>query len=474
MAVKIFKWGIIGLAVTIGMASCKSALDLKPKTDLDANTALNGYDNLQSAVNGVYSLANDFKLMTPYLNLVELSTDNVEVLKSGNNATTASIESYSFQHTSSMMDIGCWGSIYKTIYHANMVINAVPDNAAANLLQLKGESLFLRAWLHMLLVQAFGKPYADGNGANPGVPYVVSTDASLKPARNTVKEVYTLAAVDFEKAATLMTQTKSNAYASKEACWAALADLYLNAGDKVKAASYATQVIGSGKFSLATGTGYTTYFSTDHAADKETIFTIKNNDGQGKSYYGLGYSYTQTKYAAVSAPLLGLLTETAGDTRIGFYTKLATATSGDRYFTNKFIQNGDPTVSSPAIYRLADMYLIRAEANAVANPQAALDDVNLIRKRAGIADAGLYQLGNLRGRSTVLQAVLDEERIEFAFENGRRKAALLRNGLPILRDYTGSVVPGSHINIPATDKAVIYPLPATEITVNPNLTQNPF
>ncbi|QJB33511.1 RagB/SusD family nutrient uptake outer membrane protein [Chitinophaga oryzae] len=470
------KWlSIIGVTALMLICSCKSALDLKPKTDLDAGTALTGYENLKAALNGVYSLVNDFKYLPRYMNLVELSTDNTEVMKAGNNATTAGIECYSFKRTASMLDIGAWNAAYKAIYHANMVINAIADDAAPNMLQLKGEALFLRAMLHMQLVQVFGKPYAQNAGAHPGIPYVFSTDAALRPSRNTVKEVYSLAAADYEKAAGMIAETKSNAYAGKAACWAALADLYLNAGDAAKAISYADKVINSNQYTLMTGSNYLTYFSTDHssAADKETIFTIKNLDSQGKGFYGLGYSYTQTKYAAVSAPLLSLLTETAGDVRLAFYTKLSTP-GGDRYFTNKFVQNGNPAVSSPVMYRLTDMYLVRAEANAKTNPQASLDDVNLLRKRAGITGSGLYQLSDLHGRASVLQVVLDEARIECAFENGRRRAALLRNGLPMVRDYAGSTVPGSHVNIAATDNSVIYPLPATEITVNPNLTQNPF
>ncbi|RAJ87597.1 putative outer membrane starch-binding protein [Chitinophaga dinghuensis] len=475
MAINIKRSGIIGVICLGLLGSCKSALDLKPKTDLDASTALTGYDNLQVALSGAYSQLNNYKYITPFFNQVEMSTDNVEVMKAGNNATTTSIESYSFMRTASMMDIQTWGTGYKVIYAANMVINAIPDNSAANLLQLKGEALFLRALVHMELVQVYGKPYVQDGGSNPGVPYMTSTDATLLPSRNTVKEVFTLAAADFEKSATFLTQSKANAYASKEACWAALADLWLNAGDNTKAITYAEKVINSGKFSLVQGSTYLNYFNNDHSAatDKETIFTIKSVDGQAKGYYGLGYNYTQTKYAAVSAPLLSLLTETAGDVRLGFYTKLSTA-SGDRYFTTKFIQSGNTAVSSPVMYRLADMYLIRAEANVKTNPQASLDDVNLLRTRAGISGAGLYQLANLHGRPTVLQVVLDESRIEFAFEKGRRRMDLLRNGLPVVRDYVGSTVPGSHINIPATDKSMIYPIPATEITVNPHLTQNPF
>ncbi len=475
MAINIKQSGIIGVMCLVLLGSCKSALDLKPKTDLDASTALTGYDNLQVALSGAYSQLNNYKYISPWFNQVEMSTDNVEVMKAGNNATTTSIESYSFKRTSSMMDIQTWGTGYKVIYSANMVINAIPDNSAANLLQLKGEALFLRALTHMELVQVFAKPYVQDGGTNPGIPYMTSTEATLLPSRNMVKEVYTLAAADFEKAATFLTQAKANAYASKEACWAALAELWLNAGDNTKAVTYAEKVINSGKFALVQGNTYLNYFNNDHSAasDQETIFTIKSVDGQAKGFYGLGYNYTQTKYAAVAAPLLSLLTETPGDVRLGFYTKLST-TNGDRYFTTKFIQSGNTAVSSPVMYRLADMYLIRAEANVKTNPQASLNDVNLLRTRAGISGAGLYQLADLHGRSSVLQVVLDESRIEFAFEKGRRRMDLLRNGLPVARDYAGSTVPGSHINIPATDKSMIYPIPATEITVNPNLTQNPF
>lgn len=468
---------VILAAILITSASCNKALDLRPQTDLDQAAALEGFDNLQSATNGVYSLYNNYQLLGAYYNLVELSTDNVEVLVPGNNATTASIESYSFRRTTTMFDLKTWDATYKTIYNANAVIGAINDNAAPELLQLKGECLFLRAFLHLDMVRAFGRPYVQGNGDNLGVPYMTSIDPLLLPSRNKVKEVYDMAETDLLHAAEWLTVQKSNAYAGREACWGALAALYLDKGNCQKAMEYANKVISSGRYSLVTGAAFTTYFGTDHSgsSDKETIFTLKSLDTQGKSYYGMGYSYTQTKYAAVSKPFLALLNEFDSDQRKTFYVKLPTTQAGERYFTNKFVQQGNPAVSSPALIRLAEMYLIRAEGNAkTGNPAAALDDVNLLRRRAGITTDGLYSLTNLHGRSSVLEVVLDESRLEFGFEHGRRRNDLLRNGLPVIRNYTGSTVPGSNITVAPTDKSVIYPIPASEISVNPNLEQNPL
>src|SRR5690606_11963932 len=100
-------------------------------------------------------------------------------------------------------------------------------------------------------------------------------------------------------------------------------------------------------------------------------------------------------------------------------------------------QEGQAHLWSPMISRLAEIYLIRAEANAkLGNTSAALKDVNVIRKRAGIPEAGLWTMANLNGK-TALDVVLDERQLELAWE-GHRKFDIFRNGYTLDRHYPGT------------------------------------
>jgi hypothetical protein len=155
---------------------------------------------------------------------------------------------------------------------------------------------------------------------------------------------------------------------------------------------------------------------------------------------------------------------------------LATRNGLPKYFILKYSgQDGIITLSSPVYLRLAEMYLNRAEAQAkLGNDQAALADVNLIRTRAGLSGGALYSAGDLKGHASVLDVVLEERRLELAFEC-QRKYDVFRNNLPMVRNYPGyHLLSGqtSQVVAPA-DPRVVYFIPQQELVLNPNLTQNP-
>jgi hypothetical protein len=157
------------------------------------------------------------------------------------------------------------------------------------------------------------------------------------------------------------------------------------------------------------------------------------------------------------------------------------------YYITKFsFQGGSPTLSSPIMFRLAEMYLNRAEAEAKSGQTAAaLADVDLIRSNRGL-QGSLYN-GQVPAGSTVLDVVLKERRIELAFE-GHRPFDVYRNKLNMNRTYWGYHLQGlnaSAINLsvqPAgypgmiiqpTDPRIIYYIPIDEINTNTLCTQNP-
>ncbi len=106
-----------------------------------------------------------------------------------------------------------------------------------------------------------------------------------------------------------------------------------------------------------------------------------------------------------------------------------------RYYNTKFCgQGGNPMLTSPVFLRWGEVVLNRAEAYAHKGDNGkALEDVNTIRRRAGIPEMNNY---SAFGYKDVLEVVLDERRMELCFE-GHRYFDMLRNQLPLDRRYVG-------------------------------------
>ncbi len=120
------------------------------------------------------------------------------------------------------------------------------------------------------------------------------------------------------------------------------------------------------------------------------------------------------------------------------------------------------------------MYLNRAEAYAkTGKNQLAIDDVNLIRTRAGLSGSALYTVIALKGRGSVLNVVLEERRLELAYE-GHRPGDLYRNNLPLVRACPGlHGTDNFHFRVEPSDPRVVYYIPEREVNINRNLIQNP-
>lgn len=140
------------------------------------------------------------------------------------------------------------------------------------------------------------------------------------------------------------------------------------------------------------------------------------------------------------------------------------------YILKCSLQEGVPQLWSPVVVRLAEVYLNRAEAYAKkGNVGSALADVNIIRTRAGIPVYTSVSAG-----MTLLDTVLQERRLELAFE-AQRKYDVFRNKLNMNREY-----PGTHLNgdnpfytVPYTNNRIIEYIPEQQIQIQPNLIQNP-
>lgn len=142
------------------------------------------------------------------------------------------------------------------------------------------------------------------------------------------------------------------------------------------------------------------------------------------------------------------------------------------FITKASQQEGLAQLWSPVISRLAEMYLNRAEAYAKSgNEMMALQDINIIRERAGIPT---YNISDLPDNTSVLDVVLEERRLEMAFE-GWRKFDVFRNNQTLNRRYPGVHFDGGSIReeITPDDPRVILFIPEQQIDVQPGLEQNP-
>lgn len=476
--------------------SCELALD--PYNGKSADAIFTTVEGIEAATLGNYANLKGNNYAKNLHVLTEYPSDNVTL-----SGTTSDhlFFAYNYQHILNMNKTTVfWQTAYKVIYGANAAIAAIEEGKSPATDQLLGENYYLRAMAHFDLVNLFGRPYAQNQGASPGVMIRKDTDVTALPPRSTVKEVYDFVIADLLKAASLMTENKNSSFASREVAYALLTRVYLYKEDNAKAIEYANKVISSPRYKLVDTETFKKYFTLANESNPETIFAIKHiaTDDMAKAAIGsLYYSKNGAGWGEMyaSETYRNLLNKYPNDARQSFVEPLYIRNAQgeitydaqgrpvlekrngyEKYYINKYSwQEGLQTLSSPVYLRLADIYLMRAEANAkLGNDQAAIEDVNLIRQRAGLTGDALYSTADLKGHSSVLSVVLEERRLELAFE-GLRKYDLFRNNLPLVRDY-----PGNHLLSGQTTQIVqpnhprvVYFVPQNELLTNPNLTQNP-
>lgn len=116
------------------------------------------------------------------------------------------------------------------------------------------------------------------------------------------------------------------------------------------------------------------------------------------------------------------------------------------------------------LFRLGEIYLTRAEASyRLGDKEAALKDIQKLQERAHRKNIA---------KSIDLNYILDEWCREFYLE-GRRRSDLVRFGMYTSSQYLWSFKGGQPNGAGVDSHYNIYPIPANEISGNPNLTQNP-
>lgn len=429
--------------VTIGLPKTELISEAVFKDDLTATSAMSFLYTTMSSGSGILGsityvggfLADDALLASTEINNQQLYTNNI--------VSTNSIVS------------GFWGAYYSNIYKVNSILEGVKNSTsltASLKIQLEGEAKFLRAFLHLYLRSLFGDvPYVTSTN------YLINTRVSRIPRDQVLQKI-----IEDLKDAQLKLPTDfgfSNGERVKPNKWAAtalLARAYLYNNNWAGAEAEATTVINNTSlFELSPLDNVFLKNSQESIWQLKPVTTGRNtNEG--------------SIFILTSVPTNSALRQEfvnafeVGDNRRVKWVSSITAGSNTYYYPFKYkIRTGaTPLNEYSMVLRLAEQYLIRAEARANQDKIfEAQSDLNMIRSRANLANT-------LAGdKTSLLLAVEKERRVELFSEWGHRWIDINRTGR--INSVLSPIKPGWQV----TD--ALFPIPQSEILVNPNMTQNP-
>jgi tetratricopeptide (TPR) repeat protein len=451
------------LSITLMLSACNKQLDLKPHQSIDQTQAILTAQDVQSTLVGAYNrmglsdLYGGGAFLYPDLMATQTYVDWHGTFQGLTDMTNQSIlVDNSFVQ-------GTWLDAYQAINQANNVLANLSKVTAGDKDRTEGEAKFIRGLIYFDLARLFGKAWNDGDpNANPGVPIVLTPTTQLGQsafvARDPVAKVYAQAIADLTDAETKLPESNSF-YANKYSAAAILARLYLQQGNYAKAATEANTVIASGQFAL--NANYAAEFPNPGGRNPvhidntpEDIFAMQVTDQQGTNSlntYFASKTYGGRGDVRLNDNILELF-ENAGDTRIGVFQYDDPADNTTTLRCRKF-DNLDGNVH---IIRLAELYLIRAEANFRLNTNAPdgttpVDDLNAVRNRAQIVSLQTIP---------IIDSILIERKRELAFEGG-----LFLHDAKRLQTDAGA--------LPYNSNKLVFPLPKQDINANPKLVQNP-
>ncbi len=467
---KTIKISLFSLLLAASVVGCKKQLDIIPTNIFEESITFKTVTDLEQGVLGIYTAWNGENTM---INNAVLSD---ETKLSNENRGQWQFE-HKWQYSSGTESFNFFG-FYTMINRANKVLQAAagvaPFDAAEQTKkdQLIAEATALRAAAHFELLQRFGPVGYDPNGL--GITYVNTVlTPNDKPARGTVAQ--SLAGIEADLAtarasslsnAPQLTANYGNIRISKAFVAGLQARVALYKRDWAAASTAASDAITLSGKTLATGATFTGIWTDAAATTTEPeVFLRLRRTGTG-----VGTLWQDTNGDVFFEPSDKLKQQYNRTTDIRFNAYFTiNPTAQDTALVNKFFTSSrGPKIVDVKLMRVAEMYLIRAEAKAELNDLAgASADINTLRA-ARIAG---YTPITYSDKATAITEILNERFKELAFE-GFRYFDLKRRGLPVAR--LGSDVTSSQWqNLPANDFRMVLPIPSSEVRNNPNHTQNP-
>lgn len=486
---------ICGLAtITLIAMTTTSCLDKYPEGAIPQENAIHTLEDLDQAAIGLYESLLSPALYSGYLTLLpDIQCDMVHAINGYTN-TYGNIWRWEILATNSEIT-AVYAALYQTIARANFLLEYAPrveasivtDGERLQYEQITGEAYFARALAYSELIKIYCKAYESQEQAAEelGVVLVTKYNSNEPLVRASLEESYQRVIEDLERAAELMDIDESTlggniynaTYFNEYTTYALRARVALYMKDYDAAIEYSSRLIDSGLYYLSSATTAITsdmsHFTYMWAYDDATEiiwkvgFTFNSYGGAlGRIFFNYDYSTMKPDYVP-SEWIFGLYD--TNDLRFGTY--FSTMTTGHshhlawpllvKYFGNEnFFAQQILHTSMPKPLRLAEQYLIRAEAYAAqGNYQAAGNDIASLRA----ARYASYGGGVTMNASTAMQ-IIEEERIKELYMEGFRLMDLKRwhKGFE-RRPQSESVTNGSSLKIEADDPLFVWPIPQHEL-----------
>ncbi len=478
--------------------SCeKDYLETVPTDQLSGESVFASLTGAWGAINGVHrsmyiqynSSQSNGGFAGMYLNIDMLGTDIVF------NTTANSWFRGTYQWNDHRNDRATitlwWTNLYRLLSNVNKIVNNI-DNVDGNQAEkdaIKGQALTYRAWAHFMLVQLYAQRYNPGStNDQPGVPYMTENTYDGK-ARNSVEEVYGFINKDLTDAISLLDgyNRANKSHINKSVAQAIQAQVALVQGNWTLAATSANAARQGYSFMSAAqhSEGYSDFNNPEnlwssHVQEDQTLYFYSFYAFMSHNFNA---SAIRTSPKSINKELYDMISPT--DVRKSFWypnavsDKMPEVPPGGKrynYMNSKFkaVAVSDSRGDFPWI-RVAEMYLIEAEALAHSQSYTAAQDV-------------LYLLAHNRDpqytKSTktgdaLLEEILVQRRIELWGE-GRNFTDLKRLNRPLVRPTGNNAGQGLHVasycivtDVPSGDNRWQWFLPKAELDTNPNLEQNP-
>jgi hypothetical protein len=457
MWLKNSKWiCIAGMLIILNVTGCKKLIHVHEPDDSLSTGAVFSNDSLaQAAVAGLYikiTTSTKFLLNGGMSLFPGLSADELTRTSTLNNEDQFYLNAISSKNL--LVNSNLWKAAYFYIYQCNICIEGLQRSSGVSSAvkkRLTGEVQFIRALCYYYLVNLYGD-----------VPLVLSTNADVNALlpRTQASQVYNQMEADLLAAFDALSDNQTNTTPTRYAAQALLARIYLHLQNWNKAEEMASAVINSGQFMLQSDLN-----SVFKRLSKEIIFQWAPVVDKTNAPEGLIFVPANTALRPTYILTQGLLSAfEAGDLRKANWiknVKIGTQHYDYPYKYKIYVSSSAPTEYN-VVLRLAEQYLIRAEALARQNRiTEAVADINTIRTRAQLPG-----ISTSISSEECFHAIEQERRIELFAEWGHRWFDLKRTNRA---NAVFGAIKGT--NWHSNDQ--LYPIPFSELEADPNLKQNP-